>query len=615
MAAALQSLAARVVALALGSAIATAAAQSPAQPPAGEGGVVAPPRRQPTFVRVLDPDRAPVANATVTFAGGHGVFGERLSPADVQTVAADARGRARARLLPGLCYVVWAVTPADENGQQLVAEPEQFFGAGSLLELRCRRVLQLRRALPGEAAWGPAESLRAVLLPPRPGGEIELTRDDAGRWLRPPFSAARFELRNAAGEPLWSATSLDKGVPPPCEVRVVVRDPDGQPIAGAVIRHRVAQRPSWAIGGLRELSLERLRRVGVTDAKGEATVVVPYRGDPTKAPAGWLMLHVEAPGHARIASGTNGRHFFVNDRRVESVGERFEFVLPPVEPVYSAAGVVPPGTVGQLTATCKLRTRGNSYIHDVRTFVATADAAGRLSFDNVPDDVHSVRLAVLLPGQPEPVCFCASTGRVLPPALRVPVVPPEGRYGTVALRVIDASGGPARGEVATVVTADASGLLQRRSTARFGLDSRGRGRLGLEAGKWIAVVLSREGYGAKAFDVGAGIRDLELRLEPLANMKLVLRDQQGDPVAGARVRVEGSRTVHSVDQTDSALRQFALDMKGRWSALQTDAEGRLELPFLPIDSLTWRVRLTWPGGKTAEFPVEAREQALVLRPV
>jgi hypothetical protein len=59
----------------------------------------------------------PIAGATVTFAGCLPHLGTTAGPLDLlQVVQADARGRAHARLQAGLCYVAWAVGPADAAG-------------------------------------------------------------------------------------------------------------------------------------------------------------------------------------------------------------------------------------------------------------------------------------------------------------------------------------------------------------------------------------------------------------------------------------------------------------------------------------------------------------------
>jgi hypothetical protein len=80
----------RRLGFAVAFALASLAAQTDGEPP-----------RRPTFARVVDAAGGALPGAEVTFAGWVPHLGTVVAPLDVQVVAADARGRARANLRPG----------------------------------------------------------------------------------------------------------------------------------------------------------------------------------------------------------------------------------------------------------------------------------------------------------------------------------------------------------------------------------------------------------------------------------------------------------------------------------------------------------------------------------
>ncbi|MBM4061562.1 MAG: hypothetical protein FJ265_10780, partial [Planctomycetes bacterium] len=160
--------------------------------------------RRATFVRVVDRDGGPVAGAVVTLAGGLPHLGGELAPADTQQVAADARGRASAKLLPGLCYVAWAVGPAAAGQQCWMSPVAGWFGAGAVVELRCHtpvapRALQCR----GAEAWQSSGPLQFVALTPYPGAEVDLVPEPDGTLLLPPGPFTVIEVRTREGAPLF----------------------------------------------------------------------------------------------------------------------------------------------------------------------------------------------------------------------------------------------------------------------------------------------------------------------------------------------------------------------------------------------------------------------------
>jgi len=591
--------------------------------------------RMATFARVVDLAGQPVVGAEVTFAGGNPHLVEALMPVDVQVATSDERGRARADLLPGRCYVAWVHGPRDAEGQLPISrahEPSDFFAAGALVELRCVRLSEpLRRlAITGTEGWQADGPLRYFAMTPHPGLVTELEPDADGLIAKWTVANGAVEIRTADGQPLWSIADggLEVGhgqphqhpvdVPPPQQVRVRAVDENGAAIAGATIRHRTSQRATFLRRPFQSASVlqSRLREVGVTDAEGRATVVVPHASDPLREASGRMLLEVSAPGRATVVGGVWGRFVYVNGRRLPSFeGEELPFTLPAVEPVAAVAGLVPPGTRAQLVAACKLYTSPNQWQTDRRLFVTEVGADGRLQFDGVPPDVDSMRICLMPEAGGEPFVCSSLTGRVTPPALLGDSGPWSSRFARLRLQVLDASGGPARGAIACVMALPAATVLQRESVFRFPLDTTGRGGVKVTAGEWVAIVVTPVGYAAALF-TAAGGEDVEvgLQLQPLARMKVVLRDRDGAAIVGARVRFARSRATGGPSPLDAALYAFERGVRQSWNQLETDAGGALTIPFLPTERIQNRVKLYWPGGVSVDFTVEVTDEPLELTP-
>lgn len=589
------------LAFALGCAVA-----APAQ--AGE--------RKWTFARVVDGDGAALGGLEVTFAGGNPQLVEAVQRSDVVVVQSDARGRVRARLRPDLCYVAWATGPYPEADHIWSAGPHGYFAAGAMFDLSCRPVPTRRLVLGGVEAWQDRGPLRYAVVTPHPGSEIEIEPDQNGELTLPPIAGAMFEVAGADGEPLWSeALGNVTAIPPPQAVRVRAVDENGDPIAGAIIRHRVGRRSCWRVDGISRRGIYRFREVGVTDADGRATVIVPYLSHPLRQPASAeMILLASAPGRAVVAGGSYGKVVYKNENKVEDYdAEELVFELPSVAPIGLAKGLFPPGTVAQLTAICKLRMSANGYMHDPRTFVAVADDSGTLAFGQVPDDIHSLHMFLRLEDAALPIVFPALVGRAIPLALK----PGDersltARLGGIHLRIRDENGGPARGAIAYVVPAAARGTLQRSSLHHFPLDATGRCSLGAAPGDWVVVVLTDSGYVSEPISVQREQLELDLQLQPMPRMQLRVSDLEGNPAAGARVRITGSRTRAVRDPRFAALEMFSRQVLARWEGLRSDAGGLLSLPILPVPGVTRRARLTRGGDHSDEFDIEAGDESFEL---
>ncbi|HEB54327.1 MAG TPA: hypothetical protein ENI87_13830 [bacterium] len=573
-------------------------------------------RRRPTFGRIVDADGDPLASAVVTFVGGLPHVAPTLQKLDVVEVAADQRGRAIARLRPDLCYVAWALGPV-VDGRRAVAPPQGFFAAGAMLELRCQEVLpETTCRLAGLDAWAHLGELRCFAMTPAPGIECELEPGPDGEYRLPGPHYDRFEVRLADGQPLWhTRVQAELTLPPPGRIVVRAVDEHGGPIQGARVTHRVGRLSGWSLDGVRGIGGDRTRMLGTTDADGRCVVEVPCAGEPLRDKRHNLLLFVKAAGCAAVAGGVWSREFYVDDHRVPAIaGEELRFTCVGVEPLAGVVKGAPPGTIAQLAAVCKLHLQQNSYLHDARVFSAEVQADGSFAFNGVPAELHSCRLSLLPPGGSDwraPV-FAPESGRELPFEVRPqPVGTPPIAARDVALEVVDARGGPARGAVAFVSAGDRSRVLLRDSLLRVPLDERGRANLRLVAGTWVVVLVTAEGYCGEKIEVRDATKRVRLTQKPFERAVVKLLDRNGAPVAGARLVLRGSRTRGTSDPLQSMLQGMRRVTQVQWGRLRTDEHGVLRVPYVPVDGVVQRVELRWEGGRSDPFELGADEQVTV----
>ncbi|MFN7588396.1 MAG: hypothetical protein ACK5UQ_07780 [Planctomycetota bacterium] len=582
--------------------------------------------RVPTFVRVVDLAGKPIAGAEVTFAGGHPHLGASAGIDDVQTVASDARGRAQAKLQPGLCYVAWAIGPrGGDDEPQWVSAVAPWFGAGALLtlvgsEARSPRQLPLR----GEAKWQALGPLRCMLRTPGPGLEVELALRD-GEVTLPVGPFEHLEVRTNDGQPLWLARcDVDElALPPPQTLVVRVVDGNGAPIAGAAVRQRVARLPMWNTDGGRTVVDDRWRELGTTDADGRCAVLVAFAGDLRQRPRdGDLFLFVQAPGRPEVCGGLFRGALYASDERVARIdGDELRFVVPEPAPLVGNLGLLPRGTKAHLDVVAKLDHGAGNYHHDARSYRADVAADGTFRFDAVPRDLHSSRLVL----QPPPgssfglSSFASLPGRELPTlappsdAANAAATTAADGLGELTVAAVEPSGGPARGLVVFLAPSDGGTLLVRDSLFRFPLDLRGEALLRLGRGAWSLVAIGDGTFATGAVEVGGVVR-AGLQLQPMARARLELHDERQQPIAGARVVACGATMQGQNDPMQAVLQVVRRRWMAGWEALRTDAAGRVEVPFVPVVGVTQRVQLEWPDGKTAPVELADGGDWLVVRP-
>ncbi len=573
---------------------------------------------RPTFCQVVDEAGAPVVGAEVTLVGGRPELSADLQEGHVVEVVTGKRGRVLARLRSGLCYVAWAKGPV-VDGQRVSAAVVGYFAAGAMIELRCGAPAPTQTCrVTGADAWSDGARLRYVAMTAIPGTERELEVAADGSFDAPGAPFDWFEVRSPDGQPLWGARMEARlELPPPQRVQVRAVDERGGALAGAEVAHRVTRGVSWRVDGLRSVGQDRMRALGVTDAEGRCDVIVPYDGDPLQAPTQDLLLFVTAGDRPPVAGGVWGGRYYVSGHRVAEVaGGELRFDCPAVAPLRGAVPGAPRGTVAHLSAICKLHLQRNSYLHDARVFTAPVQPDGSFAFSDVPQELHSCRLSLLPPDGSEwrPPVYPPEADRALPVDVlqRLESQAPLD-FGEVDLQVLDATSGPARGAVALLASAERTGVLLRDSLLRVPLDERGQARLRLLPGRWVVVVVTRDGFGGEPLEVGAASSAFEMQLRPLARTQVTLLDERGAPVRGARVRSRGTSTRGTSDPVRSTLQGLRVTTQAQWGALRTDASGRVVIPFVPVEGVTQRVELRWDGGCSGELELEPDEE-LTARP-
>jgi hypothetical protein len=565
---------------------------------------------RPTFALVKDAKGEPLAGATVTFAGCLPHVGVEYGPADVQHVESDERGRARARLRADLCYVAWATGPASVDGSRVLSGGTGYFSAGALLELRCDEVVQPRRvAVTGLDAWDGVGPLRFTAFTPSPGAEFDVSLT-AGRLELPIAPDLTLAVWTADGQPLWQTKELggEVALPPPQRVSVRVVDEKGAPFAGAVVRQRVLSRRGWAFARAGNPGGHVFREFGVADANGAIVGDVCHAADLREEPKGGdMLLFASAPGRPDVVGGLAHGSFFVDDHKVDKLPDELLFTMRPVEPLVGNLGSVPEGTVAVLLAVCKLHV-GGGYIHDPRVLETTVAKGGFVTFDAVPEDVHACRLVLLPTGGAQPL-LPVTMGRSLPETASTAAACPA-----VELQVLDPTGGPARGAVAFAVPRVAGGALSRDAALFLPLDPGGRASARLAPGSWGLAVVTDSGWAATWFDVGSDDIAVELAMQSLAYARIRVRDAAGKPVVGARVHWRGVSMRGKREPAQALLQALQYAAAPRWDALRTDADGCVDVRYMPVPHSYVRLQLQWPEGETDIVELEPAETLLELGP-
>lgn len=580
--------------------------------------------REPTFVRVVDGARAPLAGAAVTFVGN--LPEVESGPVDRVVVASDARGRAMARLRTDLCYSAWAVGPAAASGVAAVSPIEGLFSAGAMLELACDDDLapQLVR-LEGLEPWQQRGPFSLHVLGWNPAADFEVATVEGG-WLLPPSPLCKqvqigvmtLELRTADGQPLlWFQG--DRGnllVPPPQDMDLVAVDEKGKPLAGVAMRQRVGQLQPWRLDGYGGATRSAWRTLGQTDAEGRLRVQVPGSVDPLRAPGGMeVLVFGAAPGRVQVVGGVRHSNVYENDRRVDKFeGQVLRFAMAPSPPLVGRCAGLPAGTMANLLGVAKLWSSDNGFMHDHRSWCVPVAEDGSFRFEGLPADLYSARVSFWHPTlQLRAPMLQAEGVRKLPEAVRADASAAPA-FAEVEVRVTDAHGGPARGAVLQLGPGNRGGTQLRYSIARVPLDTSGTARILVPPGPLALLATGTGGFVGQLVDVPAGAFRCDLQMKAFASMQVRFLGHDDQPIIGASPRVTRATTRGSSDPVGGLLQGMESNMRWRMTQLHTDAEGRLSIPFVPIEGITLQLTLNGAQGASPPFELEVSGEEIELRP-
>lgn len=556
--------------------------------------------------RVVGPAGALAANAAVVLVSSP-AGGPACGASDTVAVAADARGRFVAQLLPQETYSAWACGGAagGDSAGQPCSEVAEDVAAGRDVELRLdHRGLRFGVELQGAAAWAVEGPLRVDVAPGAANVAFVPLAADGRSPLLP--DVALVLVRDGRGEPLWCCPAphpdeqavLHVALPAPLALAVEVVDAAGAPVVGATVWTDAVGTPLYPsrMGGTQwfDRAAYRLwRSAGVTGADGAATVrVVPPA-------AGFANLRVRGPDGAETTLVT-----IPNETRTAYVGGqkqtagpdgRFRAALQaPVRLRILDRGAPAAVDVARLTA---------SYVGQVAQELSTA-------LPNTPGDV----VVPLPPGPVETMLAVRSVGDPHWNLLRLPLqagvtaTVDLSWQRTVALQFVDTSGGPARGfsgvlcavgskwagNQQVVVSTDQSGRLERR--------------LGADA--WFLFVTDGVQWGRYDVPVHKGpaapptFRETVV-CRPFPSARVRTLDAAGSPVAGVHLDTFYVPNGTTADPVAAVLGNL---LPRIWRRLATDAEGVVVLPCGIEERAATQCIVRNPGGRDHSLRIVAGEE-------
>ncbi|HEX5052110.1 MAG TPA: Ig-like domain-containing protein [Planctomycetota bacterium] len=558
-------------------------------------------QRVATAGRVCDAGADPLVAATVTFVGAETPFGDRFAPADHVVTSTDEHGRFRAGLLAGHDYTAWVTSAARGNGERFVSEFVDGVRPGSGLELRAVQVRSPSRLrVSGLDAWADVGPLRGEIgvaaahvhfepfelgdepaaLPTLPIGAqwLLLVRDREGRLLH----AARLPAQRG---------DFRFVMPAPRAIPVHVTDPDGMPIAGAVLRFDAAA-GAWT-GDPPGLQKTRpfvvWRSAGTTGADGRATVTVPSRMDPFQASRDAPMLLASKLDHA--AAWSSWAPTFVRGAAAGGHDERVLcFTLRPRPAwrgrILEAENQPLAGARIELAATY---VTGQANSPRRRTAFETNTAGdGTFVFDGLPADLEQASVLIDVAAAPETAGSGAArrqrlvrTPALLEPELDRPLELDLSRLPMLTIEVRDRTGGPARH--ADVVLLPGGRRRLDDATHTFQLDALGAARVRVQRGAWSVFVTDGSGCAVALVEVGQA-QPLPLALADLAVLKGRVRLLGEAHMDDVRFLLNSIiNTTRAADPVTAALRAVGTEVN-QWllSRARVGADGAFELRLLDV---------------------------------
>lgn len=572
-------------------------------------GEVATESRRTHLGRVLGPDKELVAGASVTFLSGGDGLGS--GPDVVRAVARD-NGRFRVALLRGRDYRAYAIAPA---GTLLETAPV----ASQLSELGVP-VTELRFA--ADAVVAPNQTFRIRGLEPwRDLGEmrvqawlngcrLELEAEVVGAdgaVAMPPLPMAELDVYIFVRGRMVHASRGVRGLvmPKPFVVRGRVVDADGRAIAGASI-HRVYNSQAQR-GALPARDDVRRLEVAKTDEDGRAEWLLAAYQDPFVGPSGMSArtFVASAAGFRGCVAGFTKAVLCDHEIITDRVQDRtLPFVLERAEPVQISFDQGMRATGVSWAVHYDMRHDENSYITHYDVGLGDIISAGGATIMPWPRGAKEPRV-FLLGVTPRLAPDHPFARAIAPWPMELPLADSEGAriaappVVPVCVRVVNAAGGPASGVDVGLFSLDLG--INEPFAVPAATDAAGRLVLPASPGRYLLVVLGRREWVHHEFQVAPAMDPLELRLAPMAQMRLRVVDVDGRPLAGVRVGSNGSSSRSVSDPLESVLKEIAKSYHGRYfSGFESDQNGRIALPFIPVASrnVSFRLRTFRHGDPT-----------------
>ena len=554
--------------------------------------------RRPHLGRVLGPDGAPVPNASVTFLGSGDGLG---SSADVARAVTRDNGRFRVALLPGRDYRAYAIAPP---GTLLQASPvvSQFMDLGvpvTEISFAADEVVVPSETIKihGFDRWRDLGEMRVQVWLDGCRQELEDQVVGSDGLVRvPPMPPAELEAFVFVGGQMVHASRATRviSMPRPFVVRGHVVDADGRAISGAKIQ-RVYNRQGHRCA-LTSRDAVRRFEVATTDQDGRAEWWLAADQDPFVESWTPRTFVASAEGFRGCVAGFT--RAVLSDHEIVSsqVQDRtLPFVLQRAEPV-SISFPQDVGASGVSWAVhYQMHSDKSSYQTQYDVGFGQVVSGGGATIMPWPRGAKEPRV-FLLGVIPRLAAGHPFARAVAPWPLEVPLTDPVGMrveaplVVPVCIRVMNATGGPASGVDVGLFSLDRG--LKEPFAVPAATDTAGRLVLPASPGRYLLVALGSREWLKQEFEVAAEMDPLELRLAPIPQMRLRVVDVDGRPLEGVRVGSNSSSTPSVTDPLESVLQEVARSFHSRYfSTLESDREGRMHLPFIPVASRKVSFRL------------------------
>ncbi|MEC7585106.1 MAG: carboxypeptidase regulatory-like domain-containing protein [Planctomycetota bacterium] len=585
------------------------------------------PQRKPLIGQFLDPEGKPIANAEVTVAWNpNGVAA--LGPAASAKGRTSKRGYFAVRAPIGTILAVWALGPPDEDGNAWISEPAEAAIGIQRFEIHANKRRGSARTVTVEGldAWAELAPFRLQLHPcPFVDLTEEFPIDENHQFEMPliPAGYGRCVVLTRDGQPVSVGSAPTVGstirIHAPHKIQIVSLDPDGEPVAGVTIHHRVGFLHNYNRGTLDTSRRAVWRVAGETDAAGRCEIVLAQRRDPfEEGYARDIILRGSKAGYADSHSGREGDFWFTNGKKLAedetnqpltvrmAKAEALEgrFSLPPAQRPDHA----------HLSWTSKIQSGDNSWYHLPRNQRIAVNADGSFALQALPQDAHNIRVQV------PPTEWTEGSDTVrLPIALFPSEVRPTPGWdpAPAELRRIDfqatrADGTPCQG--ATAVLGPSYRSLDLRAPAvHIALDITGRGSalVPKDRSKWAIAIIQPSGYAAKI--LGPDDSSAQLQLQPFEELHGRVVDKEGQPVAGARIDIHKWSQSGSSNNPTAKLREEVADWaQHRYAKTTSDAQGMFVMRFLSMPNRKMHARATANNRLSDSFLVEPQEEPLEL---